>query len=46
MNIDEEALKRAADSLYSALGPLNDLPPELRNTLANVYYKFMPSAEI
>ena len=40
MNIDEEALKRAADSLYSALGPLNDLPPELRNTLANVYYKF------
>lgn len=40
MKIDEEALRQAAASLYSELGPLDDLPTDLCNTLANVYYRF------
>lgn len=40
MDIDTTALEQAANSLFQDLGRLDDLPQELRNTLANVYYRF------
>ena len=40
MDIDITALKQAANSLFRDLNRLDDLPQELRNTLANVYYRF------
>lgn len=40
MGIDTGAAQEAAVSLFHNLGPLDDLPEELRNTLANVYYRF------
>jgi hypothetical protein len=36
----KEALKMAEDYIKSQLGTLSDLPKELANTIANVYYKF------
>ena len=39
MDIDTRILEQAARRLFADLGPLDDLPQELRNTLANVYYK-------
>ena len=35
-----EALNMAEDQIKSELGTLDDLPKELANTIANVYYKF------
>lgn len=40
MSIDDSTLRKAANALYSDLGTLDDITPELRNTIANVYYKF------
>ena len=37
---DKEALEMAEGYIKSQLGTLNDLPRELANTIANVYYKF------
>ena len=36
----KEALKMAEDYIKSQLGTLSDLPKQLANTIANVYYKF------
>ena len=36
----KEALKMAEDYIKSQLGTISDLPKELANTIANVYYKF------
>ena len=38
-SVDEGVLEDAARHLYSHLGCLLDLPEELRNTLASVYYE-------
>ena len=38
-SVDEGVLEDAARHLYSHLGDLLDLPEELRNTLASVYYE-------
>jgi hypothetical protein len=40
MRLDHRALQDAADDLFSTLGALDDLGPELSNTVANVYYRF------
>jgi hypothetical protein len=45
--LDLEVLRLAADGLHADFGDLSDLPKELANTLANVYYRFFmlaPSA--
>jgi hypothetical protein len=34
------ALYEAADNLFRSLGALNDLGPELADTVANVYYRY------
>ena len=34
------ALREAADNLFKSLGTLDDLGPELANTVANVYYRY------
>lgn len=39
-----EALKTAEDHIESELGTLDDLPKELANTIANVYYRFCANA--
>lgn len=43
--IDGEVLRRAAEALHGDLGDLTDLPFELANTLANVYYRFFALSE-
>jgi hypothetical protein len=40
MGLDQNTLQIAADDMFSALGPLDDLGAELSNTVANVYYQF------
>src|SRR5262249_37286669 len=40
MMLNERALHEAAQDIFTSLGPLNDLGPELSNTVANVYYRF------
>jgi len=35
-----QALNNAAHNLFDSLGPLEDLGPELANTVANVYYRY------
>ena len=39
VDIDDDVLRDAAQSLHLHLGSLMDLPEELRNTLASVYYE-------
>jgi hypothetical protein len=34
------ALREAAENLFQSLGTLDDLGPELANTVANVYYRY------
>ena len=34
------ALREAADNLFHSLGTLDDLGPELADTIANVYYRY------
>ena len=36
----KRALHDAAQDIFTSLGPLNDLGPELSNTVANIYYRF------
>jgi hypothetical protein len=40
MSVDQSALHKAAEEIFTTLGPLNDLGAELGNTVANVYYRF------
>jgi hypothetical protein len=40
MRVDEQVLREAAQDMFTALGPLNDLGAELSNTVANIYYRF------
>jgi hypothetical protein len=40
MELDRRALQGAAQDLFNALGPIDDLGKELSNTVANVYYRF------
>lgn len=40
MTINIQALHAAAEALKRDLGSLDDLRPEVRNTLANIYYRF------
>jgi hypothetical protein len=40
MSVDQRALHKAAEEIFTTLGPLNDLGAELSNTVANVYYRF------
>ncbi len=40
MSVDVVALQKAFNALARDLGPLDDLAPAVRNTLANVYYRF------
>ncbi len=44
-SVDREVLRQAAEALRGDLGDLSDLPLELANTLANVYYRFYASTE-
>ena len=39
VEIDDDVLRDATESLHLHLGSLMDLPEELRNTLASVYYE-------
>ena len=45
MSVDQRALHKAAEEIFTTLGPLNDLGAELSNTVANVYYRFHLMAE-
>ena len=45
MKIDEDVLRQAAEAMLSDLGETTDLPAELANTIANVYYRFFACAE-
>ena len=45
MSVDQRALHKAAEEIFTTLGPLNDLGAELSNTVANVYYRFHLTAE-
>ena len=37
---NEDALEMAEGMIKNELGTLDDLPRELANTIANIYYKF------
>ena len=39
VQLDRQVLEEAADHLYAHFGSLMDLPEELRNTLASIYYE-------
>ena len=39
MNIDKEILAKAASELHQDLGSLSDLPEQLRDTIASLYYE-------
>src|SRR5437879_3067733 len=39
--ISEEAVKEAAKTIAKGHGDLGDLPSELANTVANIYYRFI-----
>ena len=43
MNIDKDALRAAATLIRHEFGDVNDLPAELINTLANIYYQAQPN---
>jgi hypothetical protein len=45
MSVDQRALHKAAQEIFTTLGPLNDLGAELSNTVANVYYRFHLTAQ-
>jgi hypothetical protein len=38
------ALREAADNLFKSLGTLDDLGPELADTVANIYYRYALAA--
>jgi hypothetical protein len=40
MDFHPRALGDACEALFDRLGPLDDLRPDLANTIANIYYKF------
>ena len=40
MDVDAIALEKATNAIFADFGMLDDMPQELRNTLANIYYKF------
>src|SRR5262245_43217419 len=40
MDLDPNALQNASEALFDRLGPLDDLRPDLANTIADIYYKF------
>jgi hypothetical protein len=42
--IKEEVLKLAENAIRKQLGTLDDIPYELANTIANIYYRFFESA--
>ena len=42
--VDQEILERCRDAVRRNLGSLDDIPPELANTIANVYYRFYARA--
>ncbi len=44
-SLNRDVLRQAAEALRGDLGDLSDLPLELANTLANVYYRFFACAE-
>ena len=39
IELDDDVLEDAANTVYSHLGSLLDLPEELRNTIASLYYE-------
>lgn len=41
MTVNTQVLREARDALARDLGPLDDLSDEMKNTLANIYYKFV-----
>jgi len=43
-DVNQEAFLKAVDNLAADLGLLDDLPPELANTVANVYYNYWERA--
>ncbi len=43
--ISQNALREAAEAMHMDLGDLNDLPSELANTFANIYYRFFAYQE-
>lgn len=38
MAVNPDTLRRAAEALWQELGSLDDFAPEVRNTIANIYY--------
>ena len=42
--VDQKILEKCRDAIRRNLGPLDDIPPELANTVANVYYTFYARA--
>lgn len=42
--VEQETLERCRDAIRRNLGSLDDIPRELANTIANVYYKFYARA--
>ena len=42
--IDPAVLKTCREAIQKSLGSLDDIPPELANTIANVYYSFYAQA--
>jgi len=42
--VDQDILDRCRDAIRRNLGSLDDIPPELADTVANVYYRFYARA--